>query len=108
MRRFQQLDFAANEPIEHGVVHFLHTQRGIGHQREIGVSSSERSIAGAEWVSAPTEMKSTPVAAMRRTVFKFTPPLASNFTFRFRPRAIASRISVVSMLSSKMRSISSI
>ena len=32
---------------------------------------------GAEWVSAPTEMKSTPVAAIARTVSRFTPPDAS-------------------------------
>ena len=35
------------------------------------------STARAECVRAPTEMKSTPVAAIARTVFKFTPPLAS-------------------------------
>ena len=35
------------------------------------------STARAEWVSAPTEMKSTPVSAMARTVARVTPPLAS-------------------------------
>ncbi len=37
------------------------------------------STARAECVSAPTEMKSTPVSAMARTPARFTPPLASVF-----------------------------
>src|SRR5664279_5496764 len=40
-------------------------------------SSIEISIARAEWVRAPTEMISTPVAAISRTVSRFTPPEAS-------------------------------
>src|SRR4030095_7957481 len=43
-----------------------------------GSSSSEKSIAGAECVSAPTEIKSTPVAAIAGTLLRVTPPLASN------------------------------
>ena len=39
--------------------------------------SRPMSTARAECVSAPTEIKSTPVWAMARTVFRFTPPLAS-------------------------------
>ncbi len=35
------------------------------------------SSAGAEWVSAPTLMKSTPVSAIARTVSSDTPPEAS-------------------------------
>src|SRR5215203_7352494 len=35
------------------------------------------STARAEWVSAPTDIKSTPVSAIARTVSKRTPPLAS-------------------------------
>jgi len=37
------------------------------------------STARAEWVSAPTEMKSTPVLAIAAAFSKFTPPLASVF-----------------------------
>ena len=36
------------------------------------------SSAGAECVSAPIEIKSTPVSAIARTVLKLTPPDASN------------------------------
>ena len=39
--------------------------------------SSAMSTDDAEWVSAPTEMKSTPVSAISRTVSRVTPPLAS-------------------------------
>ena len=37
-----------------------------------------KSSVGAEWVSAPTEMKSTPVSAISRTVSRSTPPEASS------------------------------
>ena len=36
------------------------------------------SSAGAEWVSAPTEIRSTPVAAISATLSSVTPPEASN------------------------------
>ena len=36
------------------------------------------SSAGAEWVSAPTEIRSTPVAAIAATLSSVTPPDASN------------------------------
>src|SRR5438876_7681820 len=39
--------------------------------------SSARSSAGAEFVSAPTEIQSTPVSAIRRTVSSVIPPDAS-------------------------------
>ena len=42
-----------------------------------------RSTAGAEWVSAPTEIRSTPDSATARTVSRVTPPEAST---RARPR----------------------
>ena len=38
----------------------------------------ERSRTGAEWVRAPTEMKSTPVSAIERAVSSVTPPEASS------------------------------
>lgn len=41
--------------------------------------SRPMSRLAAEWVSAPTEMRSTPVWAMARTVSSVTPPLASNY-----------------------------
>jgi len=61
------------------------------------------STARAECVSAPAETKSTPVAAIARTVFKFTPPLASVLA---RPFTIftAARNSFKFMLSSRMMS----
>ena len=43
-------------------------------------SSMLRSSAGAEWVSAPTEMKSTPVAPIAATFSRVTPPEASSST----------------------------
>src|SRR5439155_6174180 len=49
----------------------------VGGHRVHSAKSNPMSTARAEWVSAPTEMKSTPVFAMARTVFKLTPPLAS-------------------------------
>ncbi|EHN77632.1 hypothetical protein SMCF_2842, partial [Streptomyces coelicoflavus ZG0656] len=36
------------------------------------------SSTGAEWVRAPTEITSTPVSAIARTVVKSTPPDASS------------------------------
>src|SRR5690242_14763632 len=58
-------------------------QRAVGsaqHRKVHQVSSSkrERSSAGALWVRAPTDTKSTPVAAMALTVSRVTPPLASS------------------------------
>src|SRR6185369_1733195 len=44
-----------------------------GHQSK----SRARSSAGAEWVSAPTEIQFTPVSAIGRTVSRLTPPDAS-------------------------------
>ena len=41
-------------------------------------TSSETSRERAEWVSAPTETKSTPVSAISRTVSSVTPPEASS------------------------------
>ena len=52
--------------------------------------SIERSSVGAEWVSAPTEMKSTPVAEIAATVSSETPPEASSGHGRAAP-AIARR-----------------
>src|SRR6185503_14307129 len=43
-----------------------------GHEKSRPIST-----ALAEWVNAPTEMKSTPVSAIARTVARLTPPLAS-------------------------------
>lgn len=57
--------------------------------------SSDRSIAGAEWVSAPTEMRSTPVSAMARTRSRLTLPLASS---RTRPLLCARLISTASAM----------
>ena len=45
-----------------------------------GRNSREKSMARAEWVSAPTLIHCTPVSAMARTVSRWTPPLASNWT----------------------------
>ena len=49
----------------------------------ISSTSSETSSERAAWVSAPTEMKSTPVSAYARTVASVMPPEASSGT---RPR----------------------
>src|SRR5439155_13041411 len=49
----------------------------VGHDAAPITRSSPMSRAGAEWVSAPTEITSTPVSAMARTVSRVTPPLAS-------------------------------
>lgn len=65
-------------------------EAGVERQRaHVSTSSSEKSTAGAECVSAPTLMKSTPVAAIAFTVASVTPPLASSRTARFFRRAIA-------------------
>src|SRR5438445_798934 len=64
------------------------------------------SRAGAECVNSPTLMRSTPVAAMLRTVARFTPPDASSNTSAaaaFR-RTTAIRKSSSRMLSSKTMS----
>ena len=58
---------------------------------------------GAEWVSAPTEMRSTPVSATARTVASVMPPLASVIA-RPPTRATASRSSSTDMLSSRTAS----
>src|SRR5688572_199225 len=60
-----------------------------------------RSAAGAEWVSAPTEMKSTPVAATSRRLSRSMPPEASTQACLFTSRT-ASAISRGFMLSSMM------
>src|SRR5215472_5829219 len=39
--------------------------------------SNAMSTARAEWVKAPTEIKSTPASAIARTLSRVTPPLAS-------------------------------
>ena len=43
-----------------------------------GSISMLKSSVGAEWVSAPTEIRSTPVSAIPRTVSRLTPPEASS------------------------------
>src|SRR5687768_3638108 len=43
-------------------------------ERSVQVKSRARSSAGAEWVSAPTDIQSTPVLAIARTVVRLTPP----------------------------------
>src|SRR5438034_1173532 len=73
-------------------------------ERAHGSNSSEKSIARAECVSAPTEMKSTPVAAICGTVSRVTPPLASNFTLPA-PIETASAMSAQLILSSRITSI---
>ena len=51
---------------------------GLGRGRQVGGSRSRAmSRAGAEWVMAPTEMKSTPVRATASTRSSVTPPEAS-------------------------------
>src|SRR3954452_24857169 len=66
-------------------------------------TSRETSRERAEWVSAPIEMKSTPVSAIERMVSSVTPPEASSVA---RPAVIAtaSRMSAGGMLSSRMES----
>ena len=55
--------------------------------------SSATSAAGAEWVSAPIEMRCTPVSAMRRTFSRRTPPETSSRTrSRRRSRHFADRV----------------
>ncbi len=67
-----------------------------------GSSVSDRSSAGAEWVSAPTETKCTPVLAAARIVSSVIPPLASSVA---RPPtcSTARRNSSAVMLSSSSR-----
>ncbi len=66
--------------------------RGDGERLAHGSGSRmrDRSRAGAECVRAPTEMKSTPVSAISRTVSRLTPPLASS-SARPRVRSTAAR-----------------
>ena len=58
--------------------------RGFRENRPFGPSALDgsrrrlKSRVGAEWVRAPTEMKSTPVSAIGRTVSRSTPPEASS------------------------------
>src|SRR6267143_5371654 len=59
--------------------------------------ASARSSAGAECVSAPMEIQSTPVSAILRAVSSVTPPDAS-VTARPSTRCTASRRSTGSML----------
>src|SRR3954453_12540696 len=71
--------------------------------------SMEKSMVGAEWVRAPTEMKSTPVSATSRTFSRVMPPEASSET-PSAPPAFWSRSATTSfinpglMLSSRRRS----
>ena len=64
---------------------------GAEHRQVHGSGSRmrERSRAGALWVSAPTETKSTPVLAISRSVSSVTPPLASSSA---RPPTCAHRV----------------
>src|SRR5262249_21923176 len=73
-------------------------ERQGGHR-----TSRETSRKGAEGVSAPTETKSTPVAASSRTVSSVPPPEASS-SARPPTRATASRSRAAGMLSSRIRS----
>src|SRR6185295_16853691 len=68
--------------------------------RHVLVTSTLRSSAGAECVSAPTDIRSTPARAAATAPSGVIPPDASNFA---RPAVIstASRISSVDMLSSR-------
>ena len=67
--------------------------------------SRDRSSAGAEWVSAPTEMYSTPVAAISATFSRVIPPEASSFAPPVASRsATAARMSSGPMLSRRSRS----
>jgi nicotinate-nucleotide pyrophosphorylase (carboxylating) len=50
----------------------------LANRCQVGSMSMLKSRVGAEWVSAPTEMKSTPASAMARTVSSATPPEASS------------------------------
>ncbi len=69
----------------------------LTHRRE---SRAKDSSAGAECVSAPMEMKSTPAPAAARMFASVMPPLASSCTPAGRSRT-ASRISSGDMLSKK-------
>src|SRR4029077_6936259 len=66
------------------------------------VTSSETWSERAEWVRAPTEMKSTPVSAQARTVASETPPDASS-SARPATSLTASRTSSGLMLSRSIR-----
>src|SRR5207245_822331 len=70
---------------------------GDGH-----VTSSETWSERAEWVRAPTEMKSTPVSAYARTVASDMPPEASS-SARPATSFTASRTSSGLMLSRRIR-----
>src|SRR5262249_21664754 len=50
---------------------------GIRSLPQAGSMSMVKSSVGAEWVRAPTDMKSTPASAMVRAVSRLTPPEAS-------------------------------
>src|SRR4029077_7288743 len=71
--------------------------------RHVLVTSTLRSSAGAECVSAPTDIRSTPARAAATAPSSVIPPDASNFA---RPAVIstASRIRSVDMLSSRTTS----
>ena len=69
---------------------------------QIGSRIRDRSSAGALWVSAPTETKSTPVLATSRSVSSVTPPLASS-SARPATCATAARSCAGFMLSSRIR-----
>ena len=70
---------------------------------QAGSMSKLMSTAGAEWVSAPTETKSAPVAASSGMRASVTPPDISVFA-RPRLRRTASRMSSIVMLSSSRMS----
>ncbi len=71
---------------------------------QVVVRSTPRSRTGAEWVSAPTARKSTPVSATERATSSDSPPEASVSTPAARHSATLARRSSVVMLSSSTRS----
>src|SRR5690606_8833264 len=99
----------AGEERKHRLQH-LRAHRGGGGVVEVAhaqppliLTSRPRSSARAEWVSAPTEITSTPVSAIARTVSRVTPPDAST-TARPAICSTAARRSSIEKLSSMMTS----
>src|SRR5207253_234532 len=82
---------------------------GFARKRQIGLRghclaiSMLRLAAGAEWVRAPTEMKSGPAAAISLTLASVTPPETS-ITARPLIISTAFRIAGTSMLSKRRMS----
>src|SRR5204862_2079292 len=76
-------------------------KRGHGEVHGAGSRRSERSREGAECVSAPTDMKSTPVSATSLIVSRSIPPLASS-SARPATRPTIARICAGLMLSSRI------